>query len=129
MNTDIITDPDGSSARTQTGSRELLTQPAYQIRKHEHGLSLVVALPGVARDKLDVSTERETVTVTGHRDYSIPEEWKCHRRPSSPSGYRLVLRLHPGLDPSSTSARLENGLLTLEIRLHQSALPRQIEVN
>ena len=125
----MITNEQQPSSRTTARASTPVTQPAYRVQKNEEGLTILLAVPGVSRDKLVVSTEQATLTITGQRHPNIPPEWKCHRSPSHPASYRLVLRLPADLDPSTTHAHLNEGLLTLKVRHHESARPRRIEVN
>ncbi len=125
----MLTNPDTSRSLVDATAGEQATQPAYRVRKHEEGFTILLALPGVSHDLLSVSTKQDTLTVTGQRAKDIPEEWKCHRSSPSPAAYRLVLQLHPDLDPSSIRAHLDEGLLTLEISHRESARARRIDVN
>ena len=104
-------------------------QPAYHVERHDEGVSLSLALPGVQRDDLRVSTTDGHVTIEGRRTNSVPENWSTRRELESPDVYKLVLRLHPDLDPSSASAKLADGILRLHFSKHEAAKPRTISVN
>ena len=104
-------------------------QPAYQVEKHEEGVSLSLALPGVTRENLRVSTNDGHVTIEGQRSNPVSEDWKVHRSFEAPGAYKLVLRLHPDLDPGSATAKLSNGILNLRVSKHEAAKPRTISVN
>ena len=129
MNKKPFPEPTRSHGGMAARKNRNLVKPACHMRRHSEGLTIALSLPGVSREKLVVSAVQDTLTVTGHRENEVSPEWECRRRSFSPDGYQITLRLPPHLDPSSIRANLELGLLTLEIRMHDSALPRRIEVN
>lgn len=104
------------------------TQPEYRVEKREEGISLQVTLPGVPKDHLQVSAEKGHLTITAERSNAHPEDWTAHRDPGPSASYKLVVRLHPDLDPATIQANLALGVLTLFIDRHEAAKPRSIEV-
>ena len=104
-------------------------KPDYRIERHDEGVTLHLALPGVSKDQVGVSLEQGLLTITGERTVTVPEAWKAPRELPHPATYKLVVRLHRELDPTSIRANLADGVLRLGIERHEAAKPRTIEVN
>lgn len=103
-------------------------QPEYRVEKREDGVALHLALPGVPKEKLQVSTEKGLLTISGERTTDRPEDWKVVRDLNQPDSYKLAVRLHSDLDPSTIKANLALGVLSLQIDRHEAAKPQTIEV-
>jgi len=91
-------------------------EPPVDLYETADGLTLCVALPGVAADELDVSLEAGTVVVRGERAFPVAYQRAIIYRLEIPYGrFERRIALPAGeyqlLDP-----RLENGCLTLGLR-------------
>ena len=91
-------------------------RPATDVWEQEDELVLVLDLPGVAPDAVDVRTEGLTLTVQGVRA-------------SGDRGWYRVFTLPPTIDPAGITAKSENGVLTLTLPRAESAKPRRIAVS
>lgn len=93
------------------------------------GYLVLVDLPGVARDDVEVSVAGEELLIAGRR-----------RRPSLEPGsepvrvergvgrFRRAVRLWPDADPARVRARLEDGVLRVTIERRGDDEPRRVEV-
>jgi HSP20 family protein len=89
--------------------------PAVDVLEGADGLQLVVDLPGVPPDKIEIRTEGRTLTVQGVR---------ADRR----VGWHRRFTLPATTDTANVSARSENGVLFLTLPTAEAAKPRKIEV-
>lgn len=117
------------SGTCDSGGSTPATRPDYRVESRDEGVSLRLALPGVPRDQVAITLTEGLLTVTAERHETVPEDWKRLRDIPRPHAYKLAVRLHPDLDPSSVKAELTDGVLTLEIQRHEAARPRTITVN
>jgi HSP20 family protein len=90
-------------------------RPAVDVLESQDGLRLILDVPGVPPDAIQVQTENLTLTVQGAR---------ADKR----FGWRRAFTLPSTVDTARIEARAENGVLTLTLPLLEAAKPRKIEV-
>lgn len=100
--------------------------PDVNIYETAEGYTLEADLPGVAKDGVEVSLDQNTLTIIGRRKHRQPEG--AYYRESVPADYRRVFELDPVIDTGRIVARVEDGVLTLELPKAEQARPRQIAV-
>jgi HSP20 family protein len=97
---------------------------------YRHGESYVLAfdLPGIDADSLQVTAERNTLTVRAARRSSAPEgaQYVLAERPTGDYSRQIVLG--DGLDLDSVNADYRDGVLTVTIPVAEQAKPRQIQI-
>jgi HSP20 family protein len=105
-----------------------LRMPMDAVRHGDH-LELHFDVPGVAPDGIDVSVERNVLTVTAGRPWSPDEsdEVVVHERIHG-SASRQVL-LGESLDPDRLDARYDQGVLTISIPVAEQAKARKVEIH
>lgn len=113
---------------TQVAEAERIEYQAPDVNIYEtaEGYTLEADLPGVAKDGVEVSLDQNTLTIIGRRKHRHPEG--VHYRESVPADYRRVFELDPVIDTGRIVARVEDGVLTLELPKAEQAKPRQIAV-
>jgi HSP20 family molecular chaperone IbpA len=91
-------------------------EPPVDLYETGDGLTLCVALPGVAANELEVSLESGTVVVRGERDFPVAYQRAIIYRLEIPYG-RFERRIAlPAGQYQLVDRRLENGCLTLDLR-------------
>lgn len=106
-----------------------VARPRYRVAESDDGITLDVALPGVGKDGISLSTAENILTLRADRSDVVPDEWEVHRATERPDAYELRIRLNPSLDPARIDAKLENGVLHLAVAKREEAQPRQISVH
>jgi HSP20 family molecular chaperone IbpA len=90
-------------------------EPPVDLYETGDGLTLRVALPGVAADELEVSIESGTVVVHGERAFPVEHQRALIYRLEIPYG-RFERRVAlPAGQYELVDQRLENGCLTLSL--------------
>lgn len=110
--------------RTQA---ENWVEPSWRSQRDDHAVVVEVELPGVAKDALVVEAKPEGLLIEGSRRLAGDTTRVVYGSPA-PDGYRLKLRVGDKLDAPSMTAKLEAGVLRLEIPVAEEARPRRIEV-
>ncbi len=110
--------------RTQA---ENWVEPAWRSQRDDHSVVVEVELPGVVKDDLVVEAKPEGLLIEGARRQPGDTTRVVYGTPS-PDGYRLKLRVGEKLNAPSMTAKLEAGVLRLEIPLAEEARPKRIEV-
>lgn len=127
QNTNITNDCGGGTCEVADTHHK--AQPAYHVAEHDSGVAIHVALPGVSKENLTLSTTGNILTLSAERSDRVPEDWKTHHGAERPDLYELKVRLNRSLDPGKVTAALRNGVLHLEIAQREEAKPRQISVH
>jgi HSP20 family protein len=104
--------------------------PAMNIYASQEGVALTAELPGVAREDLEISVHRDTVTLKGERKEPEGEEIRgFHRRERGRGRFVRTISLPFQIDPERVGANLENGVLRLSLQRPESDKPKTITVN
>jgi HSP20 family molecular chaperone IbpA len=91
-------------------------EPPVDLYETGEGLTLCVALPGVAADELEVALESGTVIVRGERAFPVAYQRAIIYRLEIPYG-RFERRIAlPAGQYQLVDRRMENGCLTLGLR-------------
>lgn len=86
-------------------------------------------LPGVAADSLDVSVERNVLTVTGERNRQRQEGDHLYLNERRSGTFRRQVTLGDGLDADAIEADYTDGVLTLRIPVAEKLQPRKIDIS
>lgn len=109
-------------------SKQNWRRPLYDVSENEDGFSVRVNLPGVSKDGVDISLEEDVITVTGNRKSDLPKGWRALRRELPMGDYRLSLRLNVPVNEDQIQARVENGVLDLNLPKAEEVKPRKIKI-
>jgi len=104
--------------------------PPYNIRAlDENHYRITMAVAGFADSDLDISTEQNTLTVTGNRAEEAEEEGDFLYRGIATRAFERRFNLADHV--RVTGARLENGLLHVELEreIPEAMRPRKIEIH
>lgn len=126
--TNTITQPENGSAKDIRPEQKAYLTPRVNIHEHKDGYVLHAEMPGVAKDGLEVLLEDNELTIIGHRKPAEANGTYLHQESSS-RDYRRVFTLDPVIDASRITARIEQGLLTLELPKAEKVKPRKIQVS
>ena len=103
--------------------------PLVNITEDADNIYLTAELPGVASDQIDLSFEKNSLTIRGER--KIPEVEKkvnYHRRERESGIFRRVVTLPAEVDSTKASAKYRNGVLEVVLPKPEIAKPKQISV-
>jgi len=85
-------------------------------------------LPGVTADSVDISVERNVLTVSAERSYQRQEGDRLYFDERPEGTFRRQVSLGEGLDADAIEADYTDGVLTLRIPVIPQAQPRKINV-
>jgi HSP20 family protein len=103
--------------------------PHVNVFTDKHHAIVRIEAPGVEPEDLKVESEGRTITISGTRNYVVPEGGAFHRRERGTGKFSRSLQLPPEYDPSRGEASYRHGMLTIRIPKREDARPRQISVN
>ena len=85
-------------------------------------------LPGMAADSLDISVERNVLTVSGERSWERQEGDRVYLNERRQGAFRRQVTLGEGLDADGIEADYTDGVLTLRVPVAEKAQPRKIQI-
>lgn len=101
-------------------------RPATDICETENELVLTFDMPGVGPDQVDLTVEKDTLTVTGKAD---PEaKGTAVYRETRIGDYQRQFSLNEQVDADRITADMKNGVLTVRIPKAEKAKPKRINV-
>lgn len=108
--------------------------PATDTYETRESYVVEADLPGVRADQVEISFERNTLTIRGTRDWPLrtPEkngaEFRVHGAERVAGAFARAIRLPEYVDGEKIEASFSDGVLTVRVPKAPSALPRKIEV-
>ena len=124
-------------ATTELPSRETEEQatrrpvlvPQADIFEHDGGVTLMLDMPGVSRERLNIQSDRNTLLVEGDLAIDMPEDARSLYADIQSARYRRSFSLSgEQLDTEQVKASLTNGVLRIDIPTRAELRPRKIEV-
>lgn len=104
-------------------------RPAADIFEHADGITLLLDMPSVSRDRLSVESDRNTLVVEGEVHLDMPEGTESLYADIRSARYRRTFSLSgEQLDTDAVQANLKDGVLRIDIPKRAEVRPRRIEV-
>ena len=88
-----------------------------------------IDLPGVKADSLDITVERNMLTIAAERSWQRQEGDQPYFAERYRGNFRRQVQLGDGLDLQSLEADLHDGVLTIRIPVAEQAKPRKVHIN
>ena len=104
-------------------------RPHYEVSGDKDAYTVRVYLPGVPKEGVELTLDRERLHIVGRRRELAQESWQPVFRETTDADYRLQLDLNVEVDDTKIEARTENGVLTLRLPVAETAKPRSIQVD
>lgn len=107
---------------------EKVFAPAVDIFEQGDKTVILADMPGVEPDDIDVSLERQVLTLTGRIKHHAPEGYRRLSTEYREGSYNRVFTLSDAVDQKKIKADLKNGVLRLELPRAAEAKPKKITV-
>ena len=102
--------------------------PTTDIFETEDALTVVMEVPGVSRDALDINLESDVLKIEAKIDPSKYEGMEPLYTEYNVGHFARSFTLSNKIDRQQISAKLEDGILTLTLTKAKEAMPRKISV-
>lgn len=102
--------------------------PTADIYETDDALSVVLEMPGVEKDNVDIRVEDGVLKVEGRLDFSKYQGLQPLYTEYNVGNYARSFRLSSKIDHSKIGAELKDGVLTLTLPKIEEAKPRTIEI-
>lgn len=118
-----------SAAETPEATHSgVLVAPAVDIFENAKSIMLLADMPGVAPDRLEIDLNEGVLTITGRVESRQGAQEEVVLREYRPATFQRKFTLSQSVDQSKIEARLEDGVLHLELPKVAKAEPRKIQV-
>ena len=104
--------------------------PLINLTEDKDSYHVRAELPGVKADELDIQVTGNNIAISGERKIAAEEEGaRYHRREREAGTFSRMIGLPGEVDTDKVEAKLDNGILTVEVSKAEIAKPKQITVN
>ena len=104
--------------------------PRHELEIEDDGFSVSVELPGMKQQDVDVAVAGKRVTISGERQQADPSEGARQLKRERPAGeFEVKIELPEEVDPIAVVARLEEGVLHVQLPKYKEARGRNIKVD
>ena len=102
--------------------------PAVNVYQDKDQFTVVVELPGLKKEEIEISLHDDTLTISGERkrEESSEQEFLTER---SYEKFQRSLTLPSAVDAEAVKANYKNGLLQVVLPKAEQTKPKQIEVD
>jgi len=102
--------------------------PTADIFETEDALTVVLEMPGVSKDHVDVSVESGVLTIEGRIDFQKYEGLQPVYGEYNVGPYRRSFRISSQIDQNRITAEMRDGVITLTLPKAEAAKPQRIAV-
>lgn len=114
--------------RDNGAERAATFTPAVDIFEKGETTVILADMPGVAPDGIDVTLERQVLTLTGRVKSYAPEGYRRLSSEYREGDYTRTFTLSDEVDQEKIKAEFTNGVLRLELPRAAAAEPKKISV-
>jgi HSP20 family protein len=100
----------------------------FDAVRTDDAVELTFDLPGYSPESIELSVDRNVLTLTAERSWSTPEGASVLVSERRHGAVRRQLRLSEALDTSMVEARFDNGVLRVRIPVAEAAQPHKVEI-
>lgn len=102
--------------------------PTADIFETDEALTVLLEMPGVDRDDIEVSVESGVLSIEGKINFAKYEGLQPIYSEYNIGPYRRTFRLSTRIEQDRIRAELQDGVITLVLPKAEEAKPRRIEV-
>ena len=110
-------------------SEEKYIVPTATFTEKPAEYELKVQIPGVAKSDAELHMEGKTLTLKTHSKHQNPAGFRQVAAEFERVNYAMSIDLPEMADPTSLSAKLENGVLAVTIKKRPETQPKKIEIS
>jgi HSP20 family protein len=103
--------------------------PVSDIFETDHALNVVLEMPGVAKDNVEIGIENDVLKISGRIDIAKYEGLQPVYTEYNIGNYSRSFQLSNKVDQDGIKAELKDGVMTLVLPKSEKAKPRKISVN
>ena len=102
--------------------------PATDIFETDQALTVIMEMPGVSKENVEVSVENDVATIEGRIDFSKYQDIRPVYTEYNVGNYVRSFQLSSKIEQGAISAELKDGVMTLVLPKAERAKPRKIAI-
>lgn len=126
MRANDVTNTPADTPETTTGGR--IYRPLSDIVETADGVTLMLEMPGVAVDEVDITLEKRVLTIRGKVHPTAPEALQLAYAEYGEGDFERSFTLGDDFDPDKIGAEVSLGVLTVTLPRLAEASPKKIAV-
>ena len=103
--------------------------PDADIFETDQALTVILEMPGVSKDSVDVNVETDVLTIEGRVDFSNYDGLQPLYTEYNVGNYARSFQLSSKIEQDRISAELKDGVMMLVLPKAEKAKPRKINVS
>jgi len=103
-------------------------RPLTDIVETPQGVSLMLEMPGVRPEDVDITLEKRVLTISGRVHATQPEKVQLASAEYGEGDFERAFTLSEDFDPDKIEAAMANGVLTVALPRAEAAQPKKIAV-
>jgi HSP20 family protein len=120
--------PESVATTEMNNEKAAVYRPDVDILESAEQIDILIDLPGVPSENIDVDFEKGLLTITG-RAPRVTREGRCLMREFSGGDFHRSFRLSEGVNADGISAAMKDGVLTLTLPKSEQTRPSKIQVH
>ena len=104
-------------------------QPVTDIFETENALTVVLEMPGVNKESVEVGVENDILTIAGRIDFSKYEGMQPLYTEYTVGNYSRSFQVSSKIEQESIKAQMKDGVMTVVLPKGKSAKPRRVSVS
>ena len=109
-------------------SEEKFIVPAATLTEKPAEYELRAEVPGVGKEDAELHMEGRTMTLKTHAKYQNPAGFKVAAQEFERVNYAMSVDLPEMADPTTLTAKLENGVLTVVVKKRPETQAKKIDI-
>jgi HSP20 family protein len=109
-------------------SKAPLWQPAVDVHENAERILLLIDLPGLEQNDLDITVDKNVLSIRGERKTHAPDDGACQHCERVQGPFTRAFTLPGTVDLEAVRAEMKSGVLTLTLPKKAEAKPRQIKI-
>ena len=103
--------------------------PKVNVTENENFFHLEAATPGMQDKDINIEVHNDVLTIKGHKeDESDIKKENYHIREFSSQNFERSFKLSDRIDTDKVTAKIDNGVLRVDLPKHEQTKPQKIEV-
>jgi HSP20 family molecular chaperone IbpA len=125
---DVTEQQTGDAVQQRGRASELVVRTPVDIYEDADGITLQADMPGVARERLELRVDGNSLIIEGDAQIELPENMEALYADVRANRFRRSFALSRELETEKIDANLKDGVLTVRIPKRAEVRPRRIEV-
>lgn len=111
---------------TTSGGR--IYRPLTDIVETDQGVSMMLEMPGVAPEDVEITLEKRVLTIRGKVAATRPKNFELAYAEYGEGDFERAFTMSEDFDPDKIEAQMQGGVLTLTLPRAAEAQPKKIAV-